>query len=86
MIEAFIAVAKRDGINKVTRELVGEQAECCPSLINYYFGSMCNLLDRAAWQGVEDGDWYFVKQLFSINHESVNGLDIVAIASARGGS
>ena len=71
IIQSYITVAKRLGINSVTRDNVAVYAECCPSLINYYFGSMDNLLNRAAYQAIEDKDKIFILQLFSIRHASV---------------
>ena len=74
MIKAFIEVSKKVGINNVTREKVGEVAMCCPSLINYHFGSMDNLIDMSAWQGVQDNDRVFMRQLWSIKHPAIEGV------------
>ena len=83
IIDAYIQVSKQFGINNVTRELIGGYAECCPSLINYYFGCMGTLLNRAAWQGVEDMDLYFIQQLISINHESTKDLKLAIVKKTR---
>jgi len=80
IIAAYISVSKKIGINRVTREHVGSASYCCPSRINYYFASMDNLQNRAAWQGVEDQDYYFMRQLWSINHKAVEGWNALEMS------
>ena len=76
IIKSTIAVAKLVGINNLTREAIAINAKCCPSLINYYFGSMDKLLERAAFEGIEINDVHFMRQLYSINHPAINGWDL----------
>ena len=83
MIAATISAAKKYGINRITRDIVALEADCCPSLINYYFGSMCELINRAAWQGVADDDIYFIRQLISINHEAAKDLKLAIVKKTR---
>lgn len=43
IMESAVIVATRDGFDKLTRELIAEQAEISPSLINQYFNTMTGL-------------------------------------------
>ena len=77
LIKATIEAIKEQGINKVTRADVTNKTACSPALINYYFGSFEKLINRAAWQGVEDKDFKFILQLLTINHEAVEDYVII---------
>lgn len=82
IIRAIICTAERHDYRLMTREQIGDVADCTAPLVSAYFGSMGDLREFTVRHGVETNNLLIIGQAMAARHPLVRRLDFTTKLAA----